>query len=93
MHCFFLYTLDNLLKTGSNVVIICQHPTDNLVKLLRIPYFQIIQSIDHALEVESFGVDIIILQRQEVGYFKDDHSKYENIRFLLLILVKVIVID
>lgn len=66
MHCLFLNTLDNLLKTGSNVVIIRQHPTDNLVKLLRIPDFQIIQPIDNTLKVESFGLDIIILQRQKV---------------------------
>lgn len=93
MHCLFLYTLDNLLKTWSNIVIIRQYPTDNLVKLLRIPDFQIIQPIDNTLKVESFGLDIIILQRQKVGYFKDDHSEYENIRFLLLILVKVIIVD
>ena len=93
MHSLFLYTLNNLLKTGSNVVISCQHLAYNLVKLMRISYFQVIQPINYALEVEPFGLDIIILQRHKVGDLKDDHSKYENIGFLLLILVKVIIVD
>lgn len=92
MHCLLLNTLNDLLKTRPNVVISGQHLADNLVKLLRIPGLQVIETIDHTLKVKSFGLDIVVLQRRKVGYLKDDHSKYENIRFLLLILIEVIII-
>lgn len=62
MYCFLLNTLNDFLKARPNVVISGQHLTDNLVKLLRVPYFQIIEAIDNTLEVEPFGLDIVILQ-------------------------------
>jgi hypothetical protein len=73
-HSLLLNILNNLRKSGSNIIIKHQHPLHNLSKLPRIPLLKHIQRTPNNLKIKPFRLPIIIFQRTQQTNFQYNHG-------------------
>ena len=90
---FLFDTANNIFKFGSFLKIHDQHFLYNLTKLFTVPGLNLPNSWDVGIKIEFFGLVVVVVDGSQHAYFKNDHSKNENIWFFLLVVIEIIVFD